>query len=94
VEIHHLPGQDEISEGGRGCVPPKKGRSDPFWVDDERGPGWEDAAGNVWQWDPSGHGGGHWDVQRSPGHTNVGEDGGIVGGTRNDHFPTGVGFLG
>jgi hypothetical protein len=63
-------------------VPPKKAHGKPQRV---RGGGFEDANGNVWKWDPSGHAGPHWDVEHPDGsHTNVSPEGQVIG---PDNFP-------
>jgi RHS repeat-associated protein len=75
VSGHRLPrhGKD------RSYSPPKQSHGEPKKVSGEHN-GWEDKRGNVWEWDPSGHGGPHWDVQHPNGkHTNVGEDGAVIG---------------
>src|SRR6266536_1160143 len=70
------PGQAaNLPQGGdRPYVPPKSSRGQPKKVPRTRGKGsgYEDTDGNVWEWDPRGHGGPHWDVQHPDGsHTNV-----------------------
>jgi len=77
------PQSDRLPSGGqRPYVPPKKAHGKPQRV---RGGGFEDASGNVWKWDPSGHAGPHWDVEHPDGsHTNVAPDGTVIG---KDNFP-------
>jgi hypothetical protein len=77
------PQSSRLPSGGqRPYVAPKKAHGKPQPV---RGGGFEDANGNVWKWDPSGHGGPHWDVEHPDGsHTNVGTDGTVIG---KDNFP-------
>ncbi len=77
------PQSDRLPSGGqRPYVPPKKAYGKPQRV---RGGGFEDANGNVWKWDPSGHAGPHWDVQHPDGsHTNVSPEGQVIG---PDNFP-------
>jgi Flp pilus assembly pilin Flp len=78
------PQSDRLpSDGQRPYVPPKKAHGKPQRV---RGGGFEDANGNVWKWDPSGHAGPHWDVEHPDGsHTNVSPEGQVIGG--RDNFP-------
>ena len=75
------------SGGDRPYVPPKGAHGKPQPV---RGGGFEDAKGNKWTWDPSGHAGPHWDVTHPDGsrsHTNVSPEGKVIGGPGKDNFP-------
>lgn len=83
VSGHHLPGEGQTVEGGRWYQPPK-GCKEPKKVNNDVGNGWEDATGNVWEWDPVK---GEWDVQHPDGsHTNIDpEDGHVTHG--DDNFP-------
>ena len=49
--------------------------------------GWEDANGNIWVPDYSGHAGPHWDVQGKNGYINVGADGQTWGGKGTVKLP-------
>jgi len=70
------------SGGARPYVPPKDTHGKPARVP---GGGFRDVNDNVWKWDPSGHGGPHWDVQHKDGrYTNVAPDGTVIG---KDDFP-------
>jgi hypothetical protein len=70
--------EDELPTGGaKPYIPSKKGRGKPFWNAGQGG--FEDANGDIWKWDKSGHGGGHWDVsdKKGGGHINVNPDGSV-----------------
>jgi len=72
--------QNDLPSGGqKPYIPPKKGRGQPFWHPGQGG--FEDANGDIWKWDKSGHGGGHWDVsdKKGGGHINVNPNGSIRG---------------
>lgn len=75
--------QSRLPTGGqRPYVPPKKSHGKPQRVP---GGGFEDADGNIWKWDKSGHAGPHWDVEHPDrSHTNVAPDGTVIG---KDNFP-------
>jgi len=85
VGAHVLPERGDVSDkGGRCYEPPKKNRGKPKRARHGDRTGWEDDGKNVWVWDPSGHAGPHWDVQHPDGrHTNVSEEGTVIGGRDN-----------
>ena len=82
----HLKGKEQyLSTGGSRPYIPQKQKGAPEVVR-VKGGGYVDADGNTWVWDPSGHGGPHFDVQHPDGtYTNVYPDGEVHQG--NDNFP-------
>ncbi|MEC4611560.1 hypothetical protein [Tsukamurella tyrosinosolvens] len=67
--------EDLPTEGDMPYEPPKQGRGKPVRIPERGKTGYVDEKGRYWEWDTSGHGGPHWDVQLNgpkPGpHKNV-----------------------
>jgi hypothetical protein len=76
---------DKLPKAGKHpYVPPKSKGNEPYKKTKQGG--YIDADGNTWDWAKDQHGGPHWDVQHpNQSHTNVDENGNVIGKT--DNFP-------